>query len=97
MKPRDRNPIHSEYNSLTANETPRVLRPTAQRARHSDLKSQNSFFAPLNDTLSDNKGPTDRHEHKRHQERIVWALLAVLAVLSCWALCLLWTKVNGDL
>ena len=97
MKPPDRNPKQSEYNSLTGNETPRVLRSIAQRAQQPELKSQNSFFAPVNGTLSDRKGATDRNEPKRDQEQIVWALLAVLAVLSYGALYLLWTKVNGGL
>ena len=60
-----------------------------------NLKSPNSLSIPTRISRSRANAPIEQSDYSRREVLTVWALLALLVVLSCGAFYELWSKASG--
>jgi hypothetical protein len=97
MKPLSRS--ESAVQNDQAIETRRVARSIVNPQPELNLKSLESLSVPTDISRSNENPnvPTEQSDYSRRLEVLtVWALIVVLAVLSCGAFYVLWAKAGGD-
>ena len=76
-------------------ETRRVARSIADGEPELNLKSPNSLSVPTRVSRSRADVPIEQSDYSRREVLTVWALLALLVMLSCGAFYELWSKAGG--
>ena len=94
MKPLRRS--ESAMQNEQAIEKWRVARSIANREPELNLKLLDSPSIPIGVSRSNANVPTEQSDYSRREVLTVWALLALLAVLSCGAFYVLWARAGGD-
>ena len=93
MKPLSKNEIAIQNDG--AIEARRIAPPIASREPKLKLKSLDSRSIPTGASRFNTNVPREQSDYPRLEALTVWVLIAVLVVLSCGALYVLWSKASG--